>query len=93
MHLPARGYAPDQDQSRFAKIAKYKNSRSANPLRILLTACNIPQRASSRSASADRLSSAELNNCLLVGRITISVNGMTDKDDDDNDENKDGYSE
>src|ERR1700686_2311248 len=78
MHLPAGGSAPDRDQSRFAKIAKYKNSRSANPLRTLLTACNLPQRASSPSVSADRLSSAGLNNCLLVGRTTISVNGMTE---------------
>lgn len=44
----------------------------------LLTACNLPQqRASSRSVSADRMSSVGLSNCLFVGKITISVNGMT----------------
>ena len=36
-----------RDQSGFAKITKYKNSSSANPLRTLLTACNMPERASS----------------------------------------------
>ena len=48
-----------------------------HPLSTLLTACKLPQRASRRSVSADRLSSVGLSNCLLVGRITISVNGMT----------------
>jgi hypothetical protein len=62
----------------FAKSAKYKNSSSANPLSTLLTACKVPQRASSRPVSADCLSSAGFSNCLLVGKITISVNGMTE---------------
>src|ERR1700727_3749861 len=65
-------------QRNFLEIVKYKNSKSANPLRTLLTACNMPQRASSRSVSADRLSSAGLSHCLLMGRITISVNGITE---------------
>jgi hypothetical protein len=58
------------------KIVKYWNSSSANPLNTLLTACNAPQRASSRPASGDLLFRAGLSNCLLVGRIAIS-NGMT----------------
>jgi hypothetical protein len=61
----------------FAKTKRYKNSNSARPLTTLLTACNLPQRASRRSASTDRLSSVGLSNSLLVGRITNSVNGMT----------------
>jgi len=60
-----------------AKIAKYRNNSSAAALSTLLTACNAPQCASSRFVSADRLSSAGLSNCLLVGKIAISVNGMT----------------
>jgi PleD family two-component response regulator len=44
---------------------------------MLLTACNTPQRASSRSIWADRLSSVGLINCLLVGRMTSSVKGIT----------------
>ena len=57
--------------------AKYRNSRSATALSTLLTVCNLPQRASSRSVSADRLSSVGLSNCLFVGRIAIRVNGIT----------------
>jgi hypothetical protein len=41
----------------------------------VLTACNLPQRASSRSAWTDCLSSVGLSNSLLVGRMTISVKG------------------
>jgi hypothetical protein len=44
---------------------------------MLLTVCKVPQRASRRSDSTDRLSSVGLSNSLLVGRITNSVNGMT----------------
>src|SRR5215469_10717744 len=44
----------------------------------LLLACNAPQRASRRSASTDRLSSVGLSSFLLVGNITIRVNGMTE---------------
>ena len=43
MYLSAGGSASDRGQSGFAKIAKYKNSRSANPLSTLLTAYNAPQ--------------------------------------------------
>ena len=64
-------------QRGFAKIAKYRNSNSANPLRTLRTTCSRPQRARRCSASADRRSSAGLSNRLLVGKITIRVNGMT----------------
>src|SRR5262249_24985342 len=62
----------------FLKIAKYRNNSKANPLSTLLTAGNVPQRARRRSASTDRLSSVGLSNSLLVGRITIRVNGMTE---------------
>jgi hypothetical protein len=62
----------------FLKITEYRNSSSANPLSTLLTACNAPQRASTRSASTDRLFSVGLSNSLLVGRITIRVKGMTE---------------
>ena len=65
-------------QKGFLKIAKYRNSSIAIPLSTLLTACNAPQRASRRPVSADRLSSVGLSNRLLVGKITMSVNGMTD---------------
>ena len=63
---------------RFLKIVRYRNSSSATPLSTLLTACNAAQRASSRSVWADRLSSVGLSNRVLVGKITMSVNGMTD---------------
>src|SRR5260370_37623113 len=62
----------------FAKIAKYRKRSIATPLSTVLTACNAPQRVSRRSASTDRLSSVGLSNSLLVGRITIRVNGMTE---------------
>src|SRR5882672_2365428 len=69
----------DQDrQNGFLKTAKYKNSRSATALSTVLAACNLPQRASRRCASTDCLSSVGLSNCLLVGRITIRVKGMTE---------------
>ena len=47
-------------------------------LRMLRTACSLLHRASRRSASVERRSNSGLSNCLLVGRITISVKGMTD---------------
>src|ERR1700736_3018594 len=65
-------------QNRFAKITKYRNSSSANPLRILLTACSAAQCASNRSVCGDCLSSVGVVNNLLVGRMTISVNGITE---------------
>jgi hypothetical protein len=61
----------------FAKTASQRNSKSARALRMLLTACNLPQRASSCPVCPECLSSAGLSNCLLVGRITMSVNGIT----------------
>ncbi len=62
----------------FAKTRRYTNRSSAAPPSTLLTACNAPQRVSRRPARADPLSSVGFNNCLLVGRITVSVNGMTE---------------
>src|SRR6516162_4350805 len=62
----------------FAKISKCRKRSSDTPLSTLLTACSLPQRASRRSASTDRLSSVGLSNRLLVGRITIRVKGMTE---------------
>src|SRR5215472_15168769 len=59
-------------------MSRYRNTSNANPLNTLLTACNAPQRASRHSASTDRLSSVELSNRLLVGRMTTSVNGITE---------------
>jgi hypothetical protein len=47
---PLEGPRPTEIRSGFAKIAKYKNGRSANPLRTLLTACN-----SLRSVGDNRL--------------------------------------
>jgi len=60
------------------KTRRPRNNSRAVPLRTLLTACNVPHRASSCSVWADRPSSVGLNNCLLVGRITSSVKGMTE---------------
>jgi hypothetical protein len=48
------------------KIANQRKKSSANPLRTLRTAWSLPQRASSRSASADFRSSSGLSNRLLV---------------------------
>ena len=62
----------------FEKISEERNTRKAKPLSTLLTACSFPQRASKRSASAERRSNVGLSSRLLVGDITMSVNGMTD---------------
>jgi hypothetical protein len=75
---------PDTHKSRWGdeltakKMKKYRKRSSAKPLRTLRTACSLSQCVSRRSASADPLSSAGLSNRLLVGRIAIRVNGMTD---------------
>jgi hypothetical protein len=63
---------------RFAKVKRYTNSKSATPLSRLLRVWSMPHRVSSRSVWADRLSSVGLSNCLLVGRMTISLKGMTE---------------
>jgi hypothetical protein len=77
--LGAQNQCPDSSTVSTAsqKIAKYKNSSSARALRMLLTACNLPQRASSCPVCPECLSSVGLSNSLLVGRITNRVNRMT----------------
>src|ERR1700680_3163759 len=103
MHLPAGGSAPNRDQSSFAKIAKYKNSRSANPVRALLAAWNSLPPIGDNRLRGVRLARSRIQNppaqSVLITRslpMPSSVKGPKDdgkdKDDDDKDENNDGYS-
>ena len=45
---------------------------------MLLTACSLPQRVNSFSARAKSLAVSGSSNCLFVGSIAKSVNGMTE---------------
>src|SRR5215471_3333009 len=57
----------------------HRNTKNAVPLNTLRTAWSCPQRRNKRPARSELTSSSGLSNFLLVGKITISVKGITRK--------------
>jgi hypothetical protein len=61
----------------YAQIREYKKMIIETRLNRLRTACNLPHRFKSCFAYSESLSKEESNSFLFVGRIKITVNGIT----------------
>jgi hypothetical protein len=62
--------------ARFRKNQEIDKQQQGQPAERASHVVQCAQRVSRCSVCADRLSCVGFNNCLLVGRITIRVNGM-----------------
>src|SRR6266478_4941529 len=76
------GWCESLQSGVFPQILLFRSDRLPRayrdqPMRIDTMTLVICMKRSAFPLCADRLSSAGLNNCLLVGRITMSVKGMT----------------